>query len=161
MIPDWFSRLPLNIIYQKCEQFKLDPLLVASIIWQESKGFVYASRFEPNYKWLFRVSHFARLHRITEITEENLQKTSFGLMQLMGATARYMKFDGQLPALYKPENNIYWGCKYLAHLKERYGDGEALVSSYNAGSPRKTSGGLWVNTRYVDSVYSYYRELIS
>ena len=82
-------------------------------------------------------------------------------MQLMGATARYMKFDGQLPALYKPENNIYWGCKYLAHLKERYGDGEALVSSYNAGSPRKTSGGLWVNTRYVDSVYSYYRELIS
>ena len=125
MIPEWFMRLPLNIIYSRAAEFKIDPLIVASIIWVESKGFVYAARFEPNYKYTFRVDHFAKYQGITKTTELNLQKTSFGLMQIMGATARWLKYDGALPALYKPENNIYWGCKYLNYLQNQHGSGEA------------------------------------
>lgn len=159
MIPDWAMRLPLNLIYCKATDFKLDAMLVASIIWQESKGFIYAARFEPQYKYLHRVDHFAKFQRITAETEENFQKTSFGMLQLMGATARWIGYDGALPALYKPENNLYWGCKFLASLKERYGDGEPMVAAYNAGSPRKTPGGMWENQKYVDAVYQNYREL--
>jgi len=154
MIYDWALQLPLNLIYQKARRFGLDPILVASIVFQESRGFVYAVRLEPDFKWTHRVDHFAKYQNTTPETEENLQKHSFGLMQIMGGTARSIGFDGALPALYKPENNLFWGCKYLARLKEKYPDEKDMVAAYNAGSPRKTPTGEYVNQRYVDQVFS-------
>lgn len=81
-------------------------------------------------------------------------------MQIMGATARWLGYDGALPALYKPENNLFWGCKYLGRLQDKYGEGDEMVASYNAGSPRKNADGKFVNQYYVDTVGEYYRELI-
>lgn len=159
MIPDWAYRVPLNLAYCKASDFQLDAALVASIIYQESRGMTYASRFEPNYRYLERPDHHAAQQNITKATEEVLQKTSFGLMQIMGGTARFIGYSGALPALYKPDTNLYWGCKYLKRLKNQHNEIEAVVAAYNAGSPRKTKDGAFVNQRYVDDVMKLYREL--
>ena len=158
MIPEWTLRLPMNLIYQKAIHFELDPLLVASLVYQESRGFVYAVRYEPAFRWVHRVDHFAKYQNITKETEQMLQKHSFGLLQVMGGTARSIGYDGALPALYKPENNLFWGCKFLSILKKKYPDKRDMVAAYNAGSVRKENG-KYVNQRYVDEVFSRYDAL--
>lgn len=159
MIPDWAMRLPLNLIYSKANDFGIPPMLVAAIVYQESRGFVYAVRVEPNFPYLHRPEHFAKYQRITVETEKALQKQSFGLMQIMGGTARWLGFEGALPALYKPENNLYWGCKYLAYLKDKYSVTEDFVAAFNAGSPKINKDGSYKNQNYVDSVMNLYAEL--
>lgn len=161
MIPDWAMRLPLNLIYTKANDFSLDAFLIAAICWTESSGFVYAVRYEPNYRWLFKVEKFAGQQKITVTTEETLQKQSYGLVQIMGATARWLGYSGALPALYKPENNLYWGCRYLKYLTDKYDDLASVVSAYNAGSPRKAPDGRFVNQEYVDKVLGYYKQLVA
>ena len=153
-------RLPLNLIYSKAKDFDLDHNLVAAICYQESKGFVYAVRFEPNYKYLWKTEKYAKRLHVTHDTEVNLQKQSYGLAQIMGATARWMGYEGSLPALYKPENNLYWMCKYLSILRDKHTDDHKVVASYNAGSPRYENG-KFVNQKYVDSVFSYHKELVA
>jgi soluble lytic murein transglycosylase-like protein len=161
VIPEWAMRLPTNLIQAKAEAFGLDPMLVAAIVWQESRGSVYAVRYEPNYRWLFTPEKFADRQGITVETEKNLQKHSFGLMQIMGATARWLGYDGALAALYKPENNLYWGGKYLKLLFEKHKDTAKVVSAYNAGSPKILESGKFANQNYVDSVLGYLAELTS
>ena len=158
-IPDWTLRLPMNLISSKAKDYQLDVGIVAAIVWQESRGSIYAARYETNYKYLVRPDHFAKLLNISQVTEEVQQKTSYSLMQIMGGTARWLGMDGALPSLFKPECNLYWGCKYLAYLQNKYGPGTDLVAAYNAGSPRKTAGGLYENEAYVDAVMNYYRDL--
>ena len=159
MIPTWAMKLPMNLIYSKAIDAGLEPFMVAAIVYQESKGFVYAVRYEPDFKWTHRVEHFAKYQRITVETEMNLQKQSFGLMQIMGGTARWLGLDGALPSLYKPENNLYWGCKYLSYLKDKY-SGYGYVSAYNQGSARiDPKTGKFANQEYVDNVLKFYKEL--
>lgn len=159
MIPDWLLQLPMNIIKTKACDHGLDPLLVASICWQESKGFVYAVRYEPNYRWVFKQDKFAKMNKITEQTENNLQMQSYGLMQIMGGTVRWLGFTGALPALFKAENNLYWSCKYIKYLKNKYKNQNDVISSYNAGNPAKNSLGRYKNQDYVDGVLGFYNQL--
>jgi soluble lytic murein transglycosylase-like protein len=84
---------------------------------------------------------------------------SYGLAQIMGGTARWLGFNGALPALYKPENNLYWACSYLSYLKKKYGGGDELIAAYNAGSPRKGNDRKFLNQYYVDKVKEYYNQL--
>jgi soluble lytic murein transglycosylase-like protein len=154
-------KLPLNLIYAKAVDFDLDAMIVAAIVWAESKGFVYAVRLEPKYRYLYYPEKFAKKNNITVETEINLQKQSYGLCQCMGGTARWLGYTGALPALYKPENNLYWSCKYLAFLKKQYGPGyEPVVSAYNQGNPRVDRDKKYTNQKYVDEVFSAYRELL-
>lgn len=159
MVPEWFMRLPINLIESKSKACKLDPYLVAAICWHESRGSVYAVRFEEKYRWLWKPDKFAKKNAITSLTEETLQKHSFGLMQIMGATARWLGYDGALPALYKPENNLYWGTKYLAYLVEKHGDEVESIAAYNAGSPKRGDDGKFVNQDYVNSILKLKNEL--
>ena len=158
-IPEWAMRLPLNLIHKKAKQFELDECLIAAICWKESRGFVYAVRFEPNFKWLVTPEKYAKQMMISVDTEKNLQMQSYGLTQLMGGTCRWLGFDGALPALFKPENNLFWCCKYLQKLSNKYDNIDDVIASYNAGSPRKAMGEIYVNQAYVDDVKKYIAEL--
>ena len=161
MNPRWFTKLQINHIWAKALQFDLDPNIIAAIVNAESRGFVYAVRYEPNYRWLWYPKKFASKQIIDEKTERNLQKQSYGLMQIMGATARWRGFKGSLPALYKPENNLYWGCNYFSYLLKKFGNYEDAVSAYNQGTVlKKLPDGRYKNHVYVDEVYSYYKELV-
>jgi len=158
MIPDWLLQLPLNVIKKKASEFNIDPWLLAAICWQESRGFVYAVRYEPSYRWVYQVEKFAKMQKITEETEKNLQMQSYGLAQIMGGTARWLDFTGPLPALYKPENNLYWASKYIKYLMSKYSKDADIIAAYNAGSVVKTNRG-YKNQTYVDKVFNNYKQI--
>jgi soluble lytic murein transglycosylase-like protein len=149
----------MNLIKSKADDMGIDYLLLASICWQESRGFVYAVRYEAHYRWTYKVEKFAKMQRITEITEKHLQMQSYGLTQIMGGTARWLGFAGPLPALYKPENNLYWCCKYLKNLMAKYSKIEDIAAAYNAGSVVKNNMGLYKNQQYVDHIMKNYKQL--
>lgn len=153
--PSLLSRIEVVCAYEKC-----DPKLVQALVEVESSGNPWAARFEPAYGYLyFPREHADRLHLSYE-TEVCHQQTSWGLMQLMGGVARELGYDQMITELCDPVCGLTWGCRNLRKLEIKYGGDEPrMVAAYNAGSVRKTVGGLLVNQRYVDKVYSVLRPL--
>jgi soluble lytic murein transglycosylase len=113
--------LPLrheDIIRQQARAKKLDPALVAAVIYQESK---------------FRARRSAA--------------GAEGLMQILPSTARFIaKRSGGtafVPSdLGTPQVNIAYGTYYLRYLLNRYNGSKTLaVAAYNAG---ETNVGRWI-----------------
>ena len=148
---NWIWKLPLNLISQSSNKYQLDPLLLAAIISVESSGDPLASRYEKSYNYLVDTKLHARKNNITHETEEILQKTSHGLVQIMGGTARFLGFQGSLVKLYRPNININYGAMYISKLKEKYDKLEDVIAAYNAGSAKMING-EYANQNYVDKV---------
>lgn len=155
----WDGVLPWPVIEDIAERFKIDRYLIAAIIMQESGGSQYACRFEPGWRWFLSIPHYAKRNGITENTERVMQSTSWGLMQIIGSTAREMGFNGPLPALCEIENNIIYGSAYLAKLWLKYGIMSDVISAYNQGSAKKGKDGKYANQKYVDSVLAWMSRL--
>lgn len=149
------ERLDWKQIQDEAKFYDLNPLLVAAIIAQESGGDNYAVRVEPNYKYTLPADDFAKLNGQTKTTEICMQKCSFGLMQVMGATARGLGFTGSLLELVDPEVNLEYGCKLLRKLSDRYPELSAVISSYNKGNSKRLPDGSFENQVYVNSVLNY------
>ena len=139
--PAWYERLRYPLAYEQivrghAQHYRLDPALVAAVIYQESK---------------FRSS--ARSH-----------SGAIGLMQLQPATAEgiAIRTGGarfRVDDLYEPEINVRYGAWYLRHLLDKYGDERTALAAYNAGQDnvdrwlRQGSGIVFPETRaYVDRV---------
>jgi len=139
--PGWWVRLwyPLkyeSIVRGHARNYHLDPVLLAAVIYQESK---------------FRSS--ARSH-----------SGAIGLMQLQPTTAEgiAIRTGGtrfRVDDLYEPELNVRYGAWYLRHLLDKYGDERTALAAYNAGQDnvdrwlREGSGIAFPETRaYVDRV---------
>ena len=87
--------------------------------------------------------------------ERIFQKTAWGLMQVMGATARELGFEDWLSELVFPETNIRLGIEFLGRKMSQYLDRdgiEGVVAAYNSGAPRRRPDGKFVNQGYVDRV---------
>jgi soluble lytic murein transglycosylase len=113
--------LPLrheDIIRQQAREKRLDPALVAAVIYRESK---------------FR--------------DQTSEAGAKGLMQILPETAKFIaKRTGgtqfELRDLATPQINISYGCWYLRYLLDRYGGNEvAAVAAYNAGHERVDAWG--------------------
>jgi len=144
----------IDLAHGIADKFDIDPQLVSAIIEVESSWKPAATRFEPAFYYLVRLPHFATACKIPFKDEETAQKTSWGLMQIMGATARGLGFQGLLPTLVDPALGIEYGCRYLAALVRRYPKLEDHISAYNAGHPNwEHPGG---NAKYVDKVLAAY-----
>src|SRR5687768_1415710 len=153
MIPDWAMKLPLNLIYTKSAECRLNAYIVAAIVYTESSGDTKRPRYEPGYSYLVDPAAHARSRRISVETETVLQQMSWGLMQIMGATARDLGFTGDIPDLVNAPVGLHWGCKFLKVLHERYnGRWLDVIAAYNAGSPRREDNGDYENQGYVDKV---------
>lgn len=157
-----------ELIKTNAASFGLSPAVIAAICAKESSFDPKAMRYEPNYKWLWRVSEFAGSLKITFRTEEQLQCFSYGLMQVMGANARSYGFSEYLPALLDIEKNLYFGCRHLRNLYDRFakatptdGWSDAIISAYNAGSPRRAGPKRWINEIYVRGVETFYNDFRS
>ena len=142
------------LIQSAARTHSLPAALVRAIIAIESDGNPWAVRYEPAFyaRYLHNkgIKGFAPC---SDATEARLRAHSFGLMQIMGATARETGFrETFLTALCDPEVGLEWGSRYLSGLLKKYGNLEAAVAAYNAGSPRKTNNGKWVNQGYVDKI---------
>lgn len=141
-----------NIIIRNADKVSLDPLLIGAIIMQESAGHIWTARHEPNVKYSYMPQTYSKALNISLDTELAFQKTSWGLMQLMGFKAREIGFDAFLPQLLLPSVNIEYGCKAMSLFCNKYPKLNDAIASYNAGSPRYLASGKYVNQNYVDGV---------
>ena len=159
----WLELIPLETVKSRCDSnsTELDWRLVSSIIMIESACNTWRPRFEPAYKWLYFARDIAPIAGVTYETMEVMQKTSWGLMQVMGAVAYELGLPhDQVPTqLCLPHIGIDYGCRLLTKLFQRYNSETDVIAAYNAGSPRKTSGGMYANQRYVDKVWQRLTEL--
>jgi soluble lytic murein transglycosylase len=143
--PAWYLRLRYPLEYEAilmghARNYRLEPALLAAVIYQESK-------FDP---------------------AAESSSGAIGLMQLTPATAEgiALRTGGsrfQLSDLYDPEINVRYGSWYLRHLLDRYdGDLRLALSAYNGGQGNVDRGVVFAETRdYVKSVLatrSHYRK---
>ena len=124
----------------------LDPALVCAICAHESDGWdEYAMRYEPAF-----YQHYVSSMKNLSATEMTLRATSFGLMQIMGQTAREQGFDEKnLGKLLDPLNAVTQGCRKLKRcLEMNRGDVSAALLAYNGGG----------NANYPSLVMSHYSQ---
>jgi soluble lytic murein transglycosylase len=134
--PTWYLRMryPLryaDIVRGHAENYRLEPELLAAVIYTESK-------FDP---------------------EAESQSGAIGLMQLLPATAEGIaqRTGGsrfRTEDLYDPELNVRYGSWYLRHLLDKYdGDLGKALAAYNGGQGNVDRGVQYPETReYVDRV---------
>lgn len=133
------------------QAYDLDPELVRAVVAVESCGNPYAVRYEPGYRYLFDPPR-VRPGGCSVDTETVLQKTSWGLMQVMGAVLRERGYQGWLTAILSdPIAQVEYGCRHLKSLINRWGI-PGGIAAYNAGHPRRDAAGNFVNADYVEKV---------
>ena len=112
----------------------LDPVLVCSVVEQESGWNPWAIRYEP----AFMAKYVAPLYTNNKITatEAFARSFSWGLMQTMGQVAREAGFNGScLSQLCDPETGLTIGCQVLKKkLALAEGDVVKGLLYWNGGS---------------------------
>jgi soluble lytic murein transglycosylase len=113
--PGWWVRIwyPLRyetIVRGHARNYRLDPALLAAVIYQESKFRAHARS----------------------------SSGAIGLMQLLPATAKGIAVHTggsrfRVADLDNPEINVRYGAWYLRHLLDKYGDERSALAAYNAG----------------------------
>lgn len=126
------------------KKYNLDPLLVAAIICQESSGDPSERRLENGFYRRYirpmngRLDHFVP-ENVAVGLEEVARSTSWGLMQIMGQTARMVGFKGDsLADLLYPSTNLDVGCRYFRQLLNSQGESvpKALLKWNGGGEPK-------------------------
>jgi soluble lytic murein transglycosylase-like protein len=127
----------IAIARRKAQEYGLPADLVCAVIEQESGWDTTAMRFEPDFFMKYvRPSYLAGRMKATEAYA---RAYSWGLMQIMGETAREEGFTGEfLTALCDPETGIDAGCKHLAIIFKKVPIGPSAqtiaLERYNGGS---------------------------
>jgi hypothetical protein len=141
-----------DYVVKTCKDLELRLDLMLAIISVESSWNPSAIRFEPSFLYVSKPSYFAQMLRITEMTEKTLQQFSWGLGQIMGATARDCGMKSPLQSLSLPDCGSFWACVYMKRICTRYVSLTDQIAAYNAGEPRKKQDGTYQNQDYVDKV---------
>lgn len=142
----------LAIVRREAEGSKLNAPLIEAIITVESRWNPWAMRHEKDFSYLVDCERHAKFSQVTVDTERSLQRMSFGLMQIMGGTARSIGYVGPLAVLLDPEVNVHWGGRYFQRIAHQYPMVTDQIAAYNAGRARRDLGGLYVNQAYVEKV---------
>lgn len=106
---------------------KVSQSLILAVVWQESGCNPNAARFEPHvYHWPLVVK-LADGHE----AERRFLASSYGLMQVLGVTARGMGYYGA-PWEFKVRSLAY-GVRYLHGNYNQWGSWNHAIASYNGG----------------------------
>ena len=132
-------------------QAGVDQELAVAICGQESNYTASAVRYESSWAYFVDVDKYAKLLVITYQTEIQLQKMSWGPMQVMGSVARELGYSGHLTELIIPQNGIFYGCEKLKQLCKKHKDQSDVIAAYNAGGAIKVNG-RYRNQTYVEQV---------
>lgn len=141
-----------SLITSSCNLQGVDPKLTMAICEVESSWQPYAVRYEPHILYTEKPYDFAKLNFTNSETENELQKFSWGLGQLLGTTSRMLGFKGPLPSLCVAETGLYWTILLLKKLAQRYSNVNDQISAYNRGSAAFLELGEYKNQAYVDKV---------
>ncbi|HEV2341673.1 MAG TPA: lytic transglycosylase domain-containing protein [Candidatus Acidoferrales bacterium] len=120
----------ISLAKQTASRHGLAPEIVCAVCEQESSWNPWAIRYEP----VFRQRYIAPLG--LPPTEEIARSTSWGLMQVMGETAREAGFTGKfLSALAEPVTGLDFGCIFLAEkFRLAQGDASRALEMWNGGA---------------------------
>jgi hypothetical protein len=140
------------LVKQVAAPFQLPWALVTAICLVESSGDEWAMRYEPRYKWLVGTED------TLTATERTGQMISWGLMQVMGGVARQYGYQGPLPKLCDPVTGLNYGMTHLQHFRTMYASWPDAIASYNAGSPRRSADGTYLNQSYLDKVTTLWNQ---
>lgn len=115
----------------------LDPALVAGVVLAESGGLTHAYRYEPGFWKRYKLAEQPAYR------DQNPRRwaASYGLLQILGTTARELGHAGSPEALFEPSCGLRWGCAYLRACLEwaqkfEAPDRDTLISAlaaYNGG----------------------------
>jgi len=143
-----------TMIREAAERHGLPIAAVKAICRKESSLGQHLYRYEPHYKWL--VTDGVDMTP----TERAGQMASWGVMQIMGATARERGYVGRdfIPFVQDHTVGLEYGCRHLAYLWHRYKHWPAAIAAYNAGSPRQNGDGTYENQGYVNDVLRFWNE---
>lgn len=125
-------------------KYGLDPRMLACVAIQESNLNPYAIRFEPHIharlepRGRLELAGFVPRRDATPNleTEKVMRACSFGLMQVLGETARWLaKFQNPyLTSLLDPAINLDVGCQVLLHYKKMANQNmQNALAFYNGG----------------------------
>lgn len=132
-------------------------LLLLAIMRVESSYDPNAVRHEPGFKDVWNIDRNAKELGISNVTEETFQKTSWGLGQIMGGTARWLGYHGPLTGLLDVQTNIIFSEALLQRLLERYNQNiSKAVAAYNKGNARHCSDDACSVDEYVQKVKAEY-----
>jgi soluble lytic murein transglycosylase-like protein len=114
-------------------KYGLDPYLVCAVIEQESGWVPWAMRYEPAFFTRYIVPM-----NLADATEAQARSTSFGLMQIMGQTARERGFTSRfLTELCDPDTGVDLGCRKLQACFATHGEPESALLCYNGGGDQE------------------------
>ncbi len=130
----------------------LDPAIVCAVCEQESAWNPWAIRYEPAFYRRYLLP-LAASGQIEDATEARARAFSWGLMQVMGETAREHGYGGHLAALCEPATGIEIGCRVLAaKFSEARGDVRRSLLDWNGGAnPDYAASVLARVAHYTDS----------
>ena len=123
----------LDLARKAADAEGLDPAVVCAVVEQESAWNTWAMRYEP----LFFAKYVAPLYPNNKVgaTEAYARGFSWGLMQVMGQTARETGVNSlHLSALCDPAIGLAVGCKILRKkLDAAGGELRKALQSWNGG----------------------------
>jgi soluble lytic murein transglycosylase-like protein len=109
----------------------LDEALVCAVVEQESHWNPWAIRYEPAFFTRYIGPHIEQF----TATEAKARAFSWGLMQVMGQTARELRYSGPFAQLCVPEMGLEWGCRRLQRaLDHSAGNIHTALQAYNGGA---------------------------
>jgi hypothetical protein len=129
-----------DLIKSSAKKYSLNWLLVKAVCIKESGLDTWAVRFEPKFKYRVSPEKYAAKNKISVATENVLQSSSVGLMQVMGCVARELDYTDNILKLCIPVNGLEYGCKKLAQLLKRHENLQVTLAAYNAGSGNVKAG---------------------
>ena len=151
-----------EIIEKTAAIHRLSPNLVMAIVKTESAFRADAIRYESHYKWICTPDKFNTALNISVETEQELQKFSYGLMQIMGAVAREHGFVGSMHKLLRPDIGLEYGCRHFAKYMNRYNnDVKKSIAAYNGGPGAVLKNGKFSNEIYVAKVMRRFTQGVS
>ncbi len=158
MIPEkWVEvyKLIKSVIETNAYCYDIPIEIVCGIISQESSWRADATRYEPAFQKRYIDPKYPKF---SEKWRRDMS-TSWGLMQIMGITARELGFRGDPCELLNNPLGIKYGCKKLASLMRKYPDSNKdVIAAYNAGTARRDKNGQYINKNYVNKVLEYAQE---
>ena len=124
---------------QVAQTHQLFPQVVAAICEQESGWNPYEVRFEPAWynrtDWDSLLKGWTYPRMESQESERVCRSMSWGLMQVLGQTARERGFQDWLPVLADPATGLEWGCRTLAFKMSRTeGNISQALELYNGGA---------------------------